>query len=596
MYVAIGRVQELVVLLREQALEERRCERVTVRDAGRRVGGGEPCVLVQPLPEDAEPNLAGRHVLHEVEHVGVPEGIGRLERGRLVAAGEGVPVLQRHREQIARAAYRARRGLEHQQCVGCGAVVRERRERASALVGRAGGFPYRTKDVDHLPVRDPFATRARLLLARAAGRGARHTLGDALRRADRDVGLHAALPERESAAAIRRVHRAAHPSFIVAQVAVGHGDRADVGIHECAIPRQRVGDAVDVVPASGVEPHEAGPERGADLHQLEGGFELLHEHVGLDARLGETDMTLERQEDVVPERGLLGRLDLGHVEDQRASLGPQHLVVVHDVERCVHDRSREVLAVAVAHMPVDQVQAAGAEDPRGEGELSAPIGDSLAAERLAGPGVHLGRDLFGDAEEPRVGGERELEVAVIVERHRLDLPQCVLAVEHPAVGTGEQGVGDVTKAGRQVRPRPRGRARALDPLALQVGRDLGAVEPPCACVADGERGPGNDDRGVEEIDPSPLTRPGGASLDALAHQPFPVVVEGGQCFEGAPRVRSEHVGVLSRDVRAHQEAASGRLGGGRVHGHARVSSSRSTGAKIGHGTGQRHRGGDPRGL
>jgi len=277
-----------------------------------------------------------------------------------------------------------------------------------------------------------------------------------------------------------------------------------------------------------LNPTNRPPSAGADLHQLEAGLELLDEHIRPDARRRESEMRFERREDVVPERGLLGRLDLGQVEHQRAALGPQRRLVVHDVDRGIDDRRGERRPGRVAHMPVDQVQAAGAEDPRGEGELGAPVGDRLAAERLARPGVHLRRDPLGDVEEPRVRGERELEVPVIVERHGLDLPQCVLAVEHPAVGAGEQGVGDVAQAGGEVGAGARRRAGALDPLALQVGRDLGAVEPPLAGVANGERGAGNDGRGVEEVDPAPLPGPRRAPLDALPHQPAPVRVERGE--------------------------------------------------------------------
>ena len=42
--------------------------------------------------------------------------------------------------------------------------------------------------------------------------------------------------------------------------------------------------------------------------------------------------------------------------------------------------------------------------------------------------------------------EGELEVALVVQRHRRDLPERVLAVEHPAVGAREQRVGDVADA------------------------------------------------------------------------------------------------------------------------------------------------------
>ena len=75
------------------------------RDAGLRIVVGEPGALVQPLPEDAQPDLAGRHVLHQVEHVVVAEEVGGLERRGLEALAEGVAVLQRD----ARAG-RARRG------------------------------------------------------------------------------------------------------------------------------------------------------------------------------------------------------------------------------------------------------------------------------------------------------------------------------------------------------------------------------------------------------------------------------------------------------------------------------------------------------
>ena len=42
--------------------------------------------------------------------------------------------------------------------------------------------------------------------------------------------------------------------------------------------------------------------------------------------------------------------------------------------------------------------------------------------------------------------DRQLQVALVVERHRRDLAERVLAVEHPAVGAGQQRVGDVADA------------------------------------------------------------------------------------------------------------------------------------------------------
>jgi hypothetical protein len=62
------------------------------------------------------------------------------------------------------------------------------------------------------------------------------------------------------------------------------------------------------------------------------------------------------------------------------------------------------------------------------------------------PLVHLGADFFGDAQEAWVFGDRELEVALVVERHGIDLPEGVLAIEHPAVSAREQSVSDVAQA------------------------------------------------------------------------------------------------------------------------------------------------------
>ena len=70
----------------------------------------------------------------------------------------------------------------------------------------------------------------------------------------------------------------------------------------------------------------------------------------------------------------------------------------------------------------------------------------------------------------------QLEVALVVQRHGRDLAERVLAVEHPAVGARQQRVGDVADALLDRRIRPRRGTGALDPLALQVGGNRGAVE------------------------------------------------------------------------------------------------------------------------
>ena len=69
--------------------------------------------------------------------------------------------------------------------------------------------------MDHLPVGDPLAAGAFALLAFGAGERALHAGRDAGFRPDGNVRLHAALPQREVARQIWRVHGATHAVFVV---------------------------------------------------------------------------------------------------------------------------------------------------------------------------------------------------------------------------------------------------------------------------------------------------------------------------------------------------------------------------------------------
>ena len=322
---------------------------------------------------------------------------------------------------------------------------------------------------------------------------------------------------------------------------------------EAPVPGQRVRDAVDVVPAPGVEADEAAAECRPDLHQLVAGFELLDQHVRLDRPRRQTDVLLQCGEDLVPECGLLGGLDLGQVEDDRAALAAQRLVVVDHVERGIDDRGGEAGAVAVAHVAVVQVQAAGAEDAGGEVELLFPIRDGLPAEEALGPGVHLGRDVLGDAQERLLAAEGDREVALIVERHGVDLAERVLAVEHPAVGAGKQGVGDVADAGLHRRARPGGGTGALDPLPLQVVGNLRAVELARARLLHGERGARNDGGRIEEADPPTVAEARRPPLDALAHDPLALAVEPREGLQRIECRRCQHVRVVLPDAVTKQQ-------------------------------------------
>jgi hypothetical protein len=95
----------------------------------------------------------------------------------------------------------------------------------------------------------------------------------------------------------------------------------------------------------------------------------------------------------------------------------------------------------------------------------------------------------------------ELQVALVVERHGLDLPQRVFAVEHPAVGAAQERVGDVAQpdlrrgAGACRRPGP------LDPLPLEIARNLAAGEVAGPRVADRDRRAADQRAGIEKRGP-----------------------------------------------------------------------------------------------
>ena len=231
-------------------------------------------------------------------------------------------------------------------------------------------------------------------------------------------------------------------------------------------------------------------------------------------------MRLQRGKNVIPQRGLLGGLDLRQVEDHGAAFAPQRPVVVDHVESGIDDRCGETGAVAVAHVPIVQMQAAGAEDAGGEVELLFPVRNGCAAEEALGPSIDFGGDRFGNAQEGLLAPEGDLEVALVVERHGIDLAERVLAVEHPSVGAREECEGDRADARRHRRARFGGGAGALDPLALQVMGNLAALEIAASGLLHSDAGSADDRARVEEPD-SPLIAkscdpPGAAGVHELA--------------------------------------------------------------------------------
>ncbi len=72
------------------------------------------------------------------------------------------------------------------------------------------------------------------------------------------------------------------------------------GLMNVGIPRHCVRHAVDVIPSSGVEADEMLPQRCADFHELERGFDLLDKDIAHDAALGQAQVLFERGKDVAP--------------------------------------------------------------------------------------------------------------------------------------------------------------------------------------------------------------------------------------------------------------------------------------------------------
>ena len=102
--------------------------------AGLGVAFRERRALVQPLPQDAQADFAGGHVLHEVEDVVVAEEVGGLEGRRLEALAEGVAVLEGHAQQVPGASHGTGRRLQEREARRVLLRVGEAREQPPELV------------------------------------------------------------------------------------------------------------------------------------------------------------------------------------------------------------------------------------------------------------------------------------------------------------------------------------------------------------------------------------------------------------------------------------------------------------------------------
>ena len=201
------------------------------------------------------------------------------------------------------------------------------------------------------------------------------------------------------------------------------------------------------------------------------------------------------------------------------------------------------LARGEPQVPIVEVQPARAEDARREVQLRSPVLDDGATEKPLRPRVHLARDLLGGGHEHIGACERQLQVALVVERHGVDLPERVLAVEHPAVGAREERVGDAADALGRPGARPRRGPGPLDPLPLEIVRDRATVEAAGPGIA--HRDGRSTDRRVrrQEGDPLVLTLATRAALDARPHESATSGIERRQCGYGLQRAGREHVSI-----------------------------------------------------
>ena len=94
-------------------------------------------------------------------------------------------------------------------------------------------------------------------------------------------------------------------------------------------------------------------------------------------------------------------------------------------------------------MAVIEVESTSSKDLRREIELLDPILNDGASEKLLAPVVHFQRYLLGGLHEDRVAVNRELQVSLVIERHRRDLAERILSIEHPAIRARQQRIGDV---------------------------------------------------------------------------------------------------------------------------------------------------------
>src|SRR6056297_2891291 len=168
------------------------------------------------------------------------------------------------------------------------------------------------------------------------------------------------LPEGIVAVCIRRIDGTAHPVFVVAHVAVSHDNRFDIRINEVRVPAIGIGDAIDIIPTTGIEAGKMASQCRPDFHQLEGCLKLLYQHIGFDGSHRKAQVGFKGSEQPVPESGFFSRLNLGQIKDDGRPCRLQVDAVIDNIEGHVNDGGRERLSIQ-SYMAIIQVQTASPE-------------------------------------------------------------------------------------------------------------------------------------------------------------------------------------------------------------------------------------------
>ena len=153
-------------------------------------------------------------------------------------------------------------------------------------------------------------------------------------------------------------------------------------------------------------------------------------------------------------------------------------------------------------------------------------------------------DLLRGSQEHRIVMNRQLQIALIVERHRRQLTERILAVEHPAVGARQQCVRDVADALLDCGARFGAGTGTLNPLALQIARNRRAGKCAVTRLLHRDRGARNGRRRIEEAQALPVPRARVSARNPRGHHRLAIAVKRRQRIERAEDLWREHIRVL----------------------------------------------------